>query len=289
VNAKAFHDVQISAPEEIWYTSFDGKKIQGWIQKPLDYDAKKKYPLILNIHGGPHAAYGYVFDHEFQWMAARGYIVLYVNPRGSSSYGQEFGNIIQYKYPGDDAKDLLAGVDELIKRGMVDESRLGVTGGSGGGVLTDWIVTQTQRFRAAVSQRDISDWTAFWYASDFWLYRPAWFKKPPFQDPKEYSDRSAITFVENIRTPIAFILGESDDRTPPITGGEELFRALKYLRRPTAMVRFPGETHELSRSGQPWHRVERLDSIVGWFDKWVLGRDVAQFRDVRAPESSAAR
>lgn len=292
VNAKLFSQLDIPAPEEIWYNSFDGKKIQAWVQKPPGFDATKKYPLILNIHGGPHTAYGWVFDHEFQWMAAKGYVVLYPNPRGSTSYGQDFGNIIQYKYPGDDYKDLMAGVDELIKRGYIDSTRLGVTGGSGGGVLTDWTVTQTNRFKAAVSQRDISDWAAFWYSADFWLYYPTWFKKPPFQDPKEYADRSAITFVDRIQTPMAFILGESDLRTPTQSGGEQLFRALKYLHRPTAMVRFPGESHELSRSGQPWHRIERLEAIVGWFDKYLLGKDVAIYRDVTEgdrPPASGSR
>jgi dipeptidyl aminopeptidase/acylaminoacyl peptidase len=279
-NDKLFSQLQLSAPEEIWYKSFDGRKIQAWVQKPPNFDKNKKYPLILNIHGGPHAAYGWAFDHEFQWMAARGYVVLYPNPRGSTSYGQEFGNIIQYKYPGDDYKDLLAGVDELIHRGYIDDSKLGITGGSGGGVLTDWAVTKTNRFKAAVSQRDISDWAAWWYTDDFWLYRPAWFRKAPFQDPKEYGDRSALTYVEKIQTPIAFILGDADWRTPPGAGGESLFRALKTLKRPTAMVRFPGESHELSRSGQPWHRVERLQAILGWFDKYLLGQDVEMYRDV---------
>ena len=237
VNAKLFSQLNITAPEEIWYTSFDGKKIQAWVQKPPGFDASKKYPLILNIHGGPHAAYGWVFDHEFQWMAAKGYVVLYPNPRGSTSYGQDFGNIIQYKYPGDDYKDLMAGVDELIKRGYIDPNRLAVTGGSGGGVLTDWTVTQTNRFKAAVSQRDISDWASWWYSADFWLYQPQWFRKPPFEDPKEYADRSAITYVDRITTPMAFILGDADIRTPPESGGEQLFRALKYLKRPTAIVR----------------------------------------------------
>ena len=286
VNARLFSQLDIPAPEEVWYTSFDGKKIQSWVQKPPGFDPSKKYPLILNIHGGPHAAYGWVFDHEFQWMAAKGYVVLYPNPRGSTSYGQDFGNIIQYKYPGDDYKDLMAGVDELIKRGYIDPERLGVTGGSGGGVLTNWTVTQTNRFKAAVSQRDISDWASWWYTADFWLYHPAWFRKPPFQDPKEYADRSAITYVDKIHTPMAFILGDADWRTPTESGGEQLFRALKWMKRPTAMVRFPGESHELSRSGQPWHRVERLQAIVGWFDKYLLGKDVAIYRDVTGTSSS---
>ncbi len=276
-NQKLWSQLNLTMPEEINYSSFDGKRIQGWIQKPPDFDGQKKYPLILNIHGGPHAAYGWVFDHELQWMAAKGYVVLYLNPRGSTSYGQEFGNIIQYHYPGDDYRDLMAGVDELVKRGYVDEKKLGVTGGSGGGVLTDWTITHTNRFAAAVSQRDISNWASWWYTADFVLFQPRWFKAPPFEDPEDYKNRSAITFVKNIHTPVLFVLGESDYRTPEDSGGEQLFRALKYLKRPTAMVVFPRETHELSRSGEPWHRIERLQYIVGWFDKWMMGGTHPEF------------
>lgn len=270
-NGDLFAKLNLTEPEEIWYTSFDGKKIQAWVQKPPDFDPSKKYPLILNIHGGPHTAYGYVFDHEFQWMAAKGYVVLYPNPRGSTTYGQDFGNIIQYKYPGDDYKDLMAGVDEVIKRGYIDTEKLGVTGGSGGGLLTNWTVTQTQRFKAAVAQRDISDWTNWWYTADFTLFEPSWFKGPPFEDVDGFKNRSPITYIKNVTTPMMFILGEADYRTPPTAGGEDMFRALKYRKIPTVMVRFPGESHELSRSGQPWHRIERLQHIVGWFDKWLMG------------------
>jgi len=286
-NRKLWSQLNLTAPEEINYSSFDGKRIQGWIQKPPDFDPQKKYPLILNIHGGPHAAYGWVFDHEFQWMAAKGYIVLYVNPRGSTSYGQEFGNIIQYHYPGDDYRDLMAGVDELLKRGYVDPKKLGVTGGSGGGVLTNWTITHTDRFAAAVSQRDISNWASWWYTADFTLFQPNWFKAPPFEDSQDYSNRSAITFVKNIHTPVLFVLGESDYRTPQDSGGEQLFRALKYMRRPTAMVVFPRETHELSRSGEPWHRIERLEHIVNWFDKWMMGVPHPEF-DINPTQPAAA-
>jgi dipeptidyl aminopeptidase/acylaminoacyl peptidase len=286
-NRKLWSQLNLTAPEEINYSSFDGKRIQGWIQKPPDFDPQKKYPLILNIHGGPHAAYGWVFDHEFQWMAAKGYIVLYVNPRGSTSYGQEFGNIIQYHYPGDDYRDLMAGVDELLKRGYVDPKKLGVTGGSGGGVLTNWAITHTDRFAAAVSQRDISNWASWWYTADFTLFQPNWFKAPPFEDSRDYSDRSAITFVKNIHTPVLFVLGESDYRTPQDSGGEQLFRALKYMRRPTAMVVFPRETHELSRSGEPWHRIERLEHIVNWFDEWMMGVPHPEF-DINPTQPAAA-
>jgi dipeptidyl aminopeptidase/acylaminoacyl peptidase len=271
INDELFSKLNLTEPEEIWYDSFDGKRIEAWLQKPPNFDSHKKYPLILNIHGGPHIAYGHVFDHEFQWMAAKGYVVLYPNPRGSTSYGQEFGNIIQYHYPGDDYKDLMAGVDEVIKRGYIDDKKLGVTGGSGGGLLTNWVVGQTNRFAAAVAQRDIASWEDWWYSDDFVLFQPTWFKGPPFEDPQEYRARSPINYIKNVTTPMMFILGESDYRTPTGAGGEQMFRALKFRKIPTVMVRFPNESHELSRSGQPWHRVERLQHIVGWFDHWLMG------------------
>ena len=271
VNDELFSQLNLTEPEEIWYQSFDGKRIQAWVQKPPAYDAHKKYPLILDIHGGPHAAYGYIFEHEFQWMAAKGYVVLYPNPRGSTCYGQDFGNVIQYHYPGDDYKDLMAGVDEAIRRGYVDTDKLGVTGGSGGGLLTNWIVGQTTRFAAAVAQRDIASWEDWWYSADFTLFQPTWFKAPPFENPEDFRARSPLTFINKVKTPLMLILGDADFRTPPGAGGEEMFRALKFRKIPTVMVRFPNETHELSRSGQPWHRVERLQHIVGWFDHWLMG------------------
>jgi dipeptidyl aminopeptidase/acylaminoacyl peptidase len=164
----------------------------------------------------------------------------------------------------------MVGVDELIKCGYIDSKKLAVTGGSGGGILTDWTVTHTDRFAAAVSERDVSNWASWWYTADFTLSQASWFRAPPFEDPEDYANRSAITLVKSIHTPIMFVLGEFDYRTPPGSGGEQLFRALKYLKRPTAMVVFPRETHELSRSGEPWHRIERLEHIVGWFDKWLM-------------------
>jgi dipeptidyl aminopeptidase/acylaminoacyl peptidase len=276
-NDELFAELQLTEPQEIWYDSFDGRKIHAWVQLPPDHRPGQKHPLILNIHGGPHAAYGYTFVHEFQWMAAQGYAVLYPNPRGSTSYGQELGNIIQHRYPGDDAKDLLAGVDEMARRGLADPDRLGVTGGSGGGLLTNWIITQTNRFKAAASQRSIADWPGFWYTADFTLFQPSWFKAAPWEDPEDFAARSPITHVAKIRTPLMLIEGESDYRTPSAEGGEVLFRALKYLKRPVVMVRFPGESHDLSRTGQPWHRIERLQHIVAWFDKYLKGKETIAY------------
>jgi dipeptidyl aminopeptidase/acylaminoacyl peptidase len=279
VNAELFRGLQISPPEEIWYKSFDGTRIQAWIQKPPGFKPSQRYPMILEIHGGPHSAYGYTFVHEFQWLAAQGYVVLYPNPRGSTSYGQKFGNIIQYHYPGDDYRDLMIGVDTLVRRGYVDPKRLGVTGGSGGGLLTNWVITQTNRFAAAVSQRSIADWASFWYTADFTQFTPFWFRKTPWQDPEEFRARSPITYVNRIKTPLMLVEGESDLRTPPVSGGEVMFRALKYLKKPVVMVRFPEETHELSRSGKPRHRVERLRHIRNWFDKYLMDKNVPGYAE----------
>ncbi len=274
INEELFSKLNLTEPAMIWYKSFDGKRIQAWVQRPPDFQEGKKYPLILNIHGGPHAAYGYTFDHEIQWMAAKGYVVLYPNPRGSTTYGQDFGNVIQYHYPGDDFKDLMAGVDDLVARGWLDPEKLGVTGGSGGGLLTNWVIGHTQRFKAAVAQRDIADWSDFWYTADFTLFKPTWFRGAPWEQEADFKERSPITYITKITTPLMLIEGEADYRTPPAAGGEQMFRALKYRKIPTVMVRFPGESHELSRSGLPKHRVERLQHIVAWFDKYLQGQEI---------------
>jgi dipeptidyl aminopeptidase/acylaminoacyl peptidase len=265
-----------SEVEEFWYESFDGRRIQGWIVKPPDFDSKKKYPMILEIHGGPHTAYGHSFYHEFHALAAQGFVVLYTNPRGSTTYGQEFGNIIQFKYPGDDYKDLMAGVDALIARGYVDESRLGVTGGSGGGLLTNWVIVKTKRFKAAVTQRCVSDWASMYYSCDFALFEPSWFEKPPFEDPQSYLDRSPVTFAKDIETPLMVIHSEDDWRTP-IGQGEAMARALHQQRKSAVTVRFPGEGHELSRSGAPSRRVQRLQHIGQWFSRYLLGKTFPEY------------
>ncbi len=283
VNNALFSKLNLTQPRDLQVTptanakDLAGEKIDTFVQLPPDFDAGKKYPLILNIHGGPHSAYGWVFDHEMQWMAAKGYVVVYPNPRGSTTYGQQFANVIQHNYPGDDFHDLMDTVDAVIKLGYVDPAKLGVTGGSGGGLLTDWVVTHTNRFKAAVAQRDITDWANWWYTADFTLFHPTWFEGAPFDHPEEFKKYSPITYVKNIQTPMMFILGEADYRTPPTAGGEDFYRALKYRHIDTVMVRFPGESHELSRSGQPWHRIERLENIINWMDKYLLGTPEPQY------------
>ena len=284
VNSRCLHDANrallsaraLGSVEEFWYPSFDGQRIQGWIVKPPGFDPAKRYPMILEIHGGPHTAYGASFYHEFQVLASAGYVVLYTNPRGSTTYGQEFGNVIQYRYPGDDHLDLMAGVDALIARGYIDSERLGITGGSGGGLLTNWAIAKTDRFKAAVTQRCVSDWAAMYYSCDFTLFEPNWFRKPPFEDPQEYAERSPATFASNIHTPLMVIHSEDDWRTP-IGQGETMFRALLQQRKRAVMVRFPGEGHELSRSGAPSRRVQRLEHIRNWFDLYLLGKPNAAY------------
>jgi dipeptidyl aminopeptidase/acylaminoacyl peptidase len=294
VNKALFSQLNLTMPEDMQVAptanakDIAGSKIESFVQLPPDFDKTKKYPLILNIHGGPHSAYGWVFDHEMQWMAAKGYVVVYPNPRGSTTYGQQFANVIQHNYPGDDFHDLMDCVDAVVKLGYADPAKMGVTGGSGGGLLTDWTVTQTTRFKAAVSQRDITDWTNWWYTADFTLFQPTWFEGAPFDKVEEFRKYSPITYITKVQTPMLFILGEADYRTPPTGGGEDFFRALKYRHIDTVMVRFPGESHELSRSGQPWHRVERLENIVNWFDKYLMGMPEPQYDIVPVGASPAS-
>jgi dipeptidyl aminopeptidase/acylaminoacyl peptidase len=273
-NDSLLAELTLAEPKELWYRSFDGRRIHAWVYLPPGFRPDRSAPFILNIHGGPHVAYGWSFFHELQLMAARGYVMLAPNPRGSTSYGQAFANIIQYYFPGDDYRDLMIGVDTLIGRGWIDPAKLGVTGGSGGGILTNWTITRTDRFAAAVAQRSIGDWSGFWYTADFTLFRPSWFHSTPFQNPEEFLARSPVRYAERIKTPLMLIEGESDLRTPSGQGGEVMFRALKALRKPVVMVTFPDEPHGLSRMGKPSHRIERLQHILNWFDKYLLAKPI---------------
>lgn len=275
-NEVLLEGIALGAVEELWYASFDGRRIQGWLVKPPDFDPAERYPLILQIHGGPHTAYGSGFFHEFQVQAGAGYLVLYTNPRGSTSYGWDFANCIQYRYPGDDVKDLLAGVDLVVGRGYVDADRLGITGGSGGGLLTNWIIAHDHRFAAAVTQRCVSEWASMMYSADFAMFLPHWFERQPHEDPEGYRARSPVAFAGQIETPLMIIHSEEDWRTP-IGQAEAMFRALKVQRKPVVMVRFPGESHELSRSGAPSRRVQNQEHIGRWFERWLRGGEVGEY------------
>lgn len=267
-NAELLAAAGLGEVEELNWTMPDGVAVQGWVVKPRDFDPSRKYPLIVEIHGGPHTAYGVGFFHEFRVLAAAGNLVLYTNPRGSTSYGHAFANGLQYRMPTTEHEDVLAGVDLLIARGCVDESRLGVTGGSYGGLLTNWIIAHTHRFKAAVTQRCVADWNNMWSSCDFAMFTPFWFRGAPWEHPDDFAQRSPVSLIERIETPLMVIHSEEDWRTP-IAQGEAMFRGLLYRRKPVVMVRFPGENHELSRSGMPSRRVQNQQHIRRWFDHWL--------------------
>jgi dipeptidyl aminopeptidase/acylaminoacyl peptidase len=262
VNADVLAGVKLGDVEELWFTSKDGLKVQGWLVKPADFDPTKKYPLVLWIHGGPWSMYNVAFNWGYQNFAANGYAVLYTNPRGSTGYGQDFVNGIQFSYPGKDYDDLMAGVDAAIAKGWVDANNLFVCGGSGGGVLTAWIVGHTDRFAAAVSMRPVINWHSFVGTTD----GPNWyrqFQKYPWEDPMEYAVRSPLHYVGNVTTPTMVMTGEADLRTP-MAQSEEFYRALKLLKKPTLLVRMPEEYHGWRR---PSHRLLQQLYLQAWFEK----------------------
>jgi dipeptidyl aminopeptidase/acylaminoacyl peptidase len=253
--------------EEIRWKSFDGAGMQGWLIYPPDFDTAKKYPLLLDIHGGPHQMYGVEFNHQMQIFAGRGYVVFYSNPRGSTGYGEEFGNVIHGRYPGDDYKDLMAGVDAVVAKGFIDPKRLVVTGGSGGGLLTAWTVTQTARFAAAVSQYPVTNWITQTGSSDIGLTMMRWMKAAPWENAQQYIDRSPVFFANKVKTPTMVLTGEEDWRTP-IGQSEEFYFGLKANGVETVLVRIPKEPHGI-RGAYPSHRVAKIEHILGWFDRYV--------------------
>ena len=267
LNDDLFGHRSLAAVESITFaSSHDGREIQGWIAKPPGFDASRKYPLILEIHGGPFADYGDRFGAEIQLYASAGYVVLYVNPRGSTSYGEEFGNLIHHAYPGYDYDDLMSAVDAVIARGYVDPDNLFVTGGSGGGVLTAWIVGKTNRFRAAVSAKPVINWYSFVLTADgapfFYRY---WFPAPPWERPEDYIRRSPLSLVGNVKTPTMLLTGEEDYRTP-ISESEQFYQALKIRRIDTALVRVPEAPHAIIV--RPSLLIAKVTYILAWFEKY---------------------
>jgi dipeptidyl aminopeptidase/acylaminoacyl peptidase len=255
--------------EELWLDSFDGQRIQGWIIKPPGFDPKLRYPAVLYIHGGPHAMYGTGFFHEFQLLAQSGYVVLITNPRGSTGYGGAFANVIQYRYPGDDFRDLMAGVDALVQKGYVDAGRLGVAGGSGGGLLTSWTVGHTDRFKAAVAERAVTNWHSFVGTSDlnYWFVRH-WFRDFPWRDSADYLARSPLSYVDRVQTPVLVIHNEQDYRTA-LDQGLQFYAALRMQKKPARLAVFPDSSHGMSREGRPSQRVARLKLIGEWFGQYL--------------------
>jgi dipeptidyl aminopeptidase/acylaminoacyl peptidase len=272
LNEDLFGFKKLGVVEEIWYeSSFDGRKIQGWIVKPPDFKPDEKYPLILEIHGGPFANYGARFSAENQFYAAAGYVVLYTNPRGSSSYGEEFGNLIHHNYPGEDYDDLVSGVDAVIARGYVDEDNLFVTGGSGGGVLTSWIVGKTDRFRAAVVAKPVINWYSFVLTADRYnFFYKYWFPGFPWEYPEQYLNRSPLSLVGNVTTPTMLLTGEADYRTP-MSESEQYYQALKLRKVDTALVRIPDASHGIA--SRPSNLIAKVVHILKWFEKYRSTED----------------
>ena len=269
VNSDVLGHVTLGEVEEVWYDSTDDFQVQGWIVKPPGFDPSRRYPMMLVIHGGPHAMYNGGFNFAFQEHAANDYVVLYTNPRGSTGYGTEFANAINHDYPGADFPDLMNGVDEMLERGYVDEDNVFVYGCSGGGILTSYIVGNTDRFTAASANCPIVNWISAMGTSDAISYFRT-FEKPFWEDPAEWIDRSSIFYVGNVTTPTMFLTGEMDIRTPmPQT--EEMYQALQYLGVPTVMVRFQGEWHGTSRRPSNFLRTQLY--LRKWFEKWGTHKD----------------
>jgi len=251
-------------------SSHDGWNIQGWLAKPANFDPSKKYPLILEIHGGPFANYGLRFSPEVQLYAAAGYMVLYANPRGSTGYGLKFGNAIHHAYPGFDYDDLMSLVDSVVASGNVDSKQLFVTGGSGGGVLTSWIVGKTNRFAAAVVAKPVINWTSFVLTADFAPYfTKYWFDKMPWDDNQTYWKRSPLSLVGKVTTPTMLLTGEADYRTP-ISETEQYYQALKLRGVDSIMVRIPNASHGITK--RPSNLIAKVSNILAWFEKYRIDK-----------------
>ncbi|HII61280.1 S9 family peptidase [Pyrococcus horikoshii] len=261
----------LSKPEHFKVKASDGVEIDAWVMKPVNFRKGKKYPAILEIHGGPKTAYGYAFMHEFHVLTSKGFVVIFSNPRGSDGYGEEFADIRGH-YGERDYQDLMEVVDEALRRfDFIDGERLGVTGGSYGGFMTNWIVGHTNRFKAAVTQRSISNWISFFGTTDIGYYfAPDQIGKDPWSNLEGYWEKSPLKYAPNVETPL-LIIHSTEDYRCWLPEALQLFISLKYLGKRVELAIFPGENHDLSRSGKPKHRVKRLELIAGWMEKWLKG------------------
>ena len=269
-NTPLLESLKLQRAEEYWFINNAGMQVQGFLIKPIDWQQGEKYPLILYIHGGPSGMWGHLWSHEFQMLAAKGYAVYFVNFRGSTGYGYDFQKTVRFDYGGVDYRDNMQGLDDLLKRIVwIDSERLGVTGGSHGGFLTNWVITQTDRFKAAVTQRSISNWISAHGEQDFTPRQMRIeFNGTPWENYDLYWDRSPLKYANKIKTPTLIIHSDQDYRCP-LGQAQELFYALKIHNVPTEMIIFKGENHGLSRTGKPVNLVERINRLIGWFDKYL--------------------
>ncbi|MFQ5412718.1 MAG: alpha/beta hydrolase family protein, partial [Phycisphaerae bacterium] len=267
LNADLLPHRQLGEVEEIWLeSSFDRWQIQAWIVKPPGFDPARKYPLLLEIHGGPISNYGDRFSAEMQLYAAAGYVVVYANPRGSTSYGEAFGNLLYHNYPGEDYDDLISAVDAVISRGYVDERNLFVTGGSAGGIMTAWIVGRTDRFRAAVISKPVINWySKVLVADNYYAYHRYRYPGSPWENPEEYLKFSPISLVGNVSTPSLLMGGTSDLRTP-LSEARQFYHALKLRRIDTALVEIPGASHNIA--ARPSQLITKVAHALAWFEKY---------------------
>jgi dipeptidyl aminopeptidase/acylaminoacyl peptidase len=273
VNADLLLNTRIGEVEEIWYTSSGGARIQGWVVKPPSFDPGRKYPLIMEIHGGPHGTYTVGFNYSFQNFAANGYVVLYTNPRGSTGYGSAFGNAIMHAYPSVDYDDLMAGVDTVVGRGYIDTDRMYVGGCSGGGVLSSWVIGHTDRFAAAAVRCPVTNWLSFAGETDIPNFTYNFFQKPFWEDPLPWLKQSSLMYVGNVKTPTAVMTGVLDMRTP-MPQSEEYYSALKMRGVPSVLIRFENEWHGTSSRPSNWMRTQLY--MMSWYGKWSLkGRPVS--------------
>jgi dipeptidyl aminopeptidase/acylaminoacyl peptidase len=275
VNASWLAQRRLGEAEEFWFDSADGTPIHGWIVKPPGFAASQAYPLALEIHGGPHAMWGrheHTMWLEWQALAARGYLVFACNPRGSDGYGEAFRAGAINAWGEADLPDLQAGISLLLSRGMADPERMAVTGGSYGGFMTAWVISHDPRFRAAVAQRGVYDMIGFYSTTDIPRFTEREFGAAPWEDPLSLWQGSPLAHVEQIDTPLLLIHSDRDFRAP-IPTAEGLFVALRRLQRRVELVRYPREGHELSRSGEPKHRVDRMTRILDWFDRFCQPSD----------------
>ena len=268
-NDNILNRVELGEVKSVWFEGAAGNDLQGWVLTPPDFDPSRKYPTLVEIHGGPQGQYGNFFMFEFFYLAANGYVVTFSNPRGGTGYGEAHGASIWNAAGTADYDDVMAWTDYVESLPYVDQDRMGVTGGSYGGFMTNWIIGQTHRFKAAVTQRSILNRFSSYGTSDMnWMREEALGDEPPWDNPQNYLDQSPLKAIGNARTPTLIMHSENDMRCP-IEQGEQLFVALKRLGVDTEFVRFPDESHGLSRGGRTDRRIVRLEHILRWFDRYL--------------------
>ena len=270
INTDWLAKIDLSEIEEVWYKGQDGNELQGWLVKPPNFDPDQQYPAIIEIHGGPWLQYGRAFMHEFQYLAAQGYLVALTNPRGGQGYGEAHAKAIHRDWGKADYADIMAWADYVAALPYVDAERMGVTGGSYGGYMTTWIIGHTNRFKAAVAQRVVSNTISFWASSDVgYFFQDVWSGKPPWEDLDHYWEQSPMKYLHNAQTPTLVIHSEQDLRCNK-EQGEQVFRTLQWLGVESELVLFPEESHGLSRNGRTDRRIARLEHMKRWFDKYLM-------------------